>query len=156
MLGHWVWDPSSLLSASYCVHHSPMGTDSEPLCSYILSSNKRSRSHGNKLSIPLTSRTPVARPGVPSINFLVDLETALARAPFQETPLPLNLWRTGHTRLGAAIPPCLTTKSCLTNGRSKRLRKSTSGPFMSRGACYRYQVHEATKVCGSGCYLPAV
>ena len=57
-----------------------------PLRPYFLSSNRRSRSNGSKLSTTSTSRTLAARRGAPSTNSLAGLDAPLACAPSRKTP----------------------------------------------------------------------
>ena len=52
----------------------------EPPRPYSLDYNRRCRSDGRKLSIPLTSRTPAARRGEQSTNLLAGLDAPLACA----------------------------------------------------------------------------
>ena len=112
----------------------PMRTDSDRSASSFFSENRRNRSDGEKLSIPLTSRTLIAKRGVPSTNLLAGLDAPLACALSQQTPSPHNLWRTGP---GATSLPGLSTRSCPTHGRSQYL-----WPFQARGACCCPQVPE--------------
>ena len=131
-------------------------TLTEPLPIYFLGSNRRGRSDGNKLSIPSNSRTPAARRGAPRMNLLACLDAPPLCTPSQQTPSSHNSWRTGHTRPGVASPGS-PTRSFPTYGRSRHPRETASlAPSRHGGPSCCPQVPEASKVPGSGSYLPGV
>jgi len=76
--------------------------------------------------------------------------------PSQPTPSSHNSWRTGHTRPGVASPGS-PTRSFPTYGRSRHPRETASlAPSRHGGPSCCPQVPEASKVPGSGSYLPGV
>ena len=99
-------------------------TLTESLHPHFHGRSRRGRSDGKKLSISSTSRTLIGRLGAPSINVLTRSDTPPVCAPFQQTPSPHNVWRTEHTKLGATSPPCSSTSSCSTYGRSQYLKET--------------------------------
>jgi len=56
-------------------------TLTEPLFPYFHESTRKDRSDGKKLSVSLTSFTPAARRGAPSINLLAGPDTPPVCAP---------------------------------------------------------------------------
>jgi len=93
---------------------------------YYLGSDRRSRSDGRKLSIPLTSRTLAARHGDLSTNLLGALDAPFASVTSRKIPLPHNSWITGHTGLGIANVPGSSTRSCPTCARFQHLTVTVS------------------------------
>jgi len=128
----------------------------EPLCLYFRRSNRRSRSDGEKLSIPSTSRTLAARHGAPLTNLLAGLDAPLTCAPSHQTPPPHSLWRAGHTKLGAATPPGSSTRRCPPYGRFQHLKETAETVSLALSGQRSLQTPEARKVAGVGLHLPEV